>query len=318
MLATLCLNEMEWLPLLYEQHKEWPGLVNWAFVESADREYARVNPERVSSRGLSVDGTSDYLHTLTRLDRRITYLPHGICSSHDVAQGKCEARDLYLRVADEIQPDIIIVIDADEFYAYSHQYIINSICGDVQTRNYRAFLCPQRHIWHPSSLPPPISLSHEVVGGYWNVPHCRVWRWQKGLEYRDNHNWPQLPAGGRFLTRWMARIENATPNAVRARDRIREVPNCIHMGFASSHASRTAKHRYYESRGEDKSRKMYVDCRRAYETWKPGDTLPHGAKVIPYTGKIPECFNEYLGRPNELQPTPSNAASNQGVEGANV
>ena len=44
-LATLLLNEMEWLPKLYEQHKDWPGLCGWVFVEAADRVYANVNPE---------------------------------------------------------------------------------------------------------------------------------------------------------------------------------------------------------------------------------------------------------------------------------
>ena len=36
-LATLALNEMEWLPLLWEQHRAWPGMVRWVFVEAADR-----------------------------------------------------------------------------------------------------------------------------------------------------------------------------------------------------------------------------------------------------------------------------------------
>ena len=32
MLATMCLNEMQWLPFLFKQHKDWPGLVSWTFV----------------------------------------------------------------------------------------------------------------------------------------------------------------------------------------------------------------------------------------------------------------------------------------------
>src|SRR4051794_7463634 len=35
LLATLCINEMEWLPRLYEQHKDWPGMAGWVFVEAA-------------------------------------------------------------------------------------------------------------------------------------------------------------------------------------------------------------------------------------------------------------------------------------------
>lgn len=105
MLATLCLNELQWLPYLYEQHKEWPDLVNWTFVESADVSYAKVNPSRVSKDGLSVDGTSEYLHSLAKLDKRVTYIPHGFCSSPDKAQAKCQARNRYLRISDEVKPD---------------------------------------------------------------------------------------------------------------------------------------------------------------------------------------------------------------------
>ena len=63
-LSTLCLNEMEWLDKLYAQHKDWVGLEKWIFVESADRVYAETNPDMVSSSGLSVDGTTEFLREL--------------------------------------------------------------------------------------------------------------------------------------------------------------------------------------------------------------------------------------------------------------
>jgi hypothetical protein len=63
-------------------------------------------------------------------------------------------------------------------------------------------------------------------------------------------------------------------------------PECVHLGFASGGKARAAKHRYYEARGESRTRAMYVECRRA---WERGQ-LPVGASVIPYTGPIPEVF----------------------------
>ena len=72
-LCTLCLNEMEWLARLYEQHRNWPGLLKWVFVEAADVVYAKTNPDMVTSFGLSVDGTSDYLRNLSREDSRIVW-----------------------------------------------------------------------------------------------------------------------------------------------------------------------------------------------------------------------------------------------------
>lgn len=316
MLATLCLNEMQWLPSLYEQHKDWPDLVNWTFVESADIEYHKVNPDRVSCGGTSVDGTDKFLRGLKEHDKRVTYIPYGFCSSDNPAQGKCEARDMYLRIADEVKPDIIVVLDADEFYHRNHQKAINDIFESLRRSTFQAFLYQQRHIWHPPSVQHlPLTFKNEVVGGYWNVPHCRVWRWTPGLTYKENHNWPQL-VEGRFLTRWMLRADTAIPSMLRVRQRNLTIPYCVHLGFASSTVSRTAKHRYYASRGEDTSRKMYVDCRQAYETWQEGDKLPHKAKVIPYTGMIPETFNEYLSRPNQLYPTSSDAEGDTSLERA--
>jgi len=48
LIGTICLNEMQWLPMLYEQHRYWPDLEKWVFVEGADRVYQQTNPELVS------------------------------------------------------------------------------------------------------------------------------------------------------------------------------------------------------------------------------------------------------------------------------
>ena len=75
------------------------------------------------------------------------------------------------------------------------------------------------------------------------------------------------------------------------------MPECIHLGYASSQENRRAKADYYKARGEGseggrigRKRSMYVSCRDAHLGWKPGDTLPHGAQVLPYEGPVPEVF----------------------------
>lgn len=175
-LCTLCLNEMEWLPRLYEQHKDWRDLVSWVFVESADRVYADTTPDRVSPKGLSVDGTTDFLAHLARTDKRVTHIPYGFCGGTNRRQGKCEARTQYLYPLDETQPNVFVVLDADEFYTKEDQLNINTVCR--VTSHFSGYLFPQRHIWYPpcrvgSDIP---LLSDEVKGGYWNVPHFRVWK----------------------------------------------------------------------------------------------------------------------------------------------
>ncbi len=86
-LNTLCLNEMEWLPRLYEQHRDWHGMGHWVFVEAADRAYAEANPDMVSKDGLSIDGTSEWLADLAKRDDRVIYIPHGFTGHENPAQG---------------------------------------------------------------------------------------------------------------------------------------------------------------------------------------------------------------------------------------
>ena len=275
-LATLVLNEMEWIGKLYEQHKSFPKMLSWVFVEAADEIYRRANPSHVSNDGLSVDGTTEFLEQLQREDDRVIHIKHGITSHPtDPAQGKIAARRNYFDVAAKINPDSVLVLDADEFYSHDHQWLI----GDTWDRSNRGrskmgFIFKQRHIWKPDLSPEPL-FSQEVVGGYWDIPHTRLWTYTRGMNYTDNHN---TPGNVRLMRMDQGKTER---------------PQCIHMGFASSLIRRAAKHNYYIQRGEgvtDK-RQMYVDCRAAFETWTPGTPLPHKARVISYHGPKPEAFS---------------------------
>lgn len=273
-LCTLVLNELEWLPKLYIQHKDWPGLVEWVFVEAADQVFAERNPSMVQA-GLSVDGTTEFLEALSRDDKRITHVKHGISSHCSLSQGKCTARNQYLRIADVVKPDWLYVVDADEFYPLAHQASICRIMERLSSKpEITGAVFRQRHIWRPPSVVAKPLFHAEVTGGYWGVPHARAWRWRKEMTYETNHN---IPEGFKGPYRFDVHPDN---------------PYCIHMGFASMIQGRRAKHAYYIARGEDRNltHRMYVDCRRAFEEWRPGIKLPHGAEVLPWYGDTPEVF----------------------------
>jgi hypothetical protein len=232
-LATLCLNEMEWLPSLWAQHKDWPGLAYWVFVEAADEVYATASPGMVGPRGLSVDGTSEYLTELSLANPgKAVYLPLGIVANKGPGrdQNKARARDAYMGCIREegIAPDLVVVLDADEFYPKRDQALITAL-GGPDVRNPGGYCLRQRHIWHPPCVqeanhlqlslkaaeawpgamgdPPRSGLfDSEVIGGYWAVPHCRVWRWRPGLRYARNHNWPETREGVP-LNQNMARLD---------------------------------------------------------------------------------------------------------------
>lgn len=271
-LCTLVLNEIEWLEKLYQQHKNWPGLVKWVFVEAADQVYASTNPELVSSEGLSVDGTSEFLQYLASKDFRIQYIPFGFTANANPALGKIAARQAYLDALIEIAPEFLLILDADEFYLHQDQILVNTIMEN-EIKEVRHFCFQFTHPWHPKSIIDYPLFSKEVVGGFWKMRHTKGVRWSAGLSYTSNHQRPDDPS----LTGDLKMYEE---------------PHCIHMAFASDHLKRKAKNEYYKSRGEnrDKQRKWYCDSRACFETWRPGMSLPRGAKVIDYTGQIPECF----------------------------
>jgi hypothetical protein len=241
------------------------------FVEAADEVYSKVSPELVTKHGLSVDGTSDFLGALAAEDERVTYIPHGI-SRHptDPSLGKVMARQRYMDELERVKPDLLVILDADEFYCRDDQQLV----VDQLSRMSEQFACFEfTHIWHPASLSNEPLFSQEIVGGFWKMRHMKGMKWTPGLRYTDCHQNPHRPDG---LTE-MARFDE---------------PHCLHMAFASEVKKRATKHRYYEMRGEmwDRQRQWYVASRRVFETWKPGDPLPRGVMVKDYKGKIPEVF----------------------------
>lgn len=277
MLATLCLNEMEWLPRLWQQHRDWPELACWCFVEGSDRVYAEASPEMVDAHGLSVDGTTAYLEHLLEESDKVRHLVIDTVGGDDPAQNKCLMRQHYLDAAEEVKPEFLIVLDADEFYTKDDQKLILDWMRSAP--KFAGYIFRRREIWRPPSLKDRPLLEHEVVGGFWDIPCCHWWRWRPGMRHDANHNTP-FPAAGRVP---MAKFV-AVPGA----------PQMVHLGFASRPKTRLAKNRYYAERGEaaDPKRSWYVESRAAWVEWKPGDSLPRGARVSYYDGPRPEALEE--------------------------
>lgn len=343
MLATLCLNEAEWLPKLWEQHKDWPEDILWVFVESADAAYARANPDMVTSDGLSVDATPDILSDLARRDSRVIHIRHGLSRHNLMDQGKVGARQRYMEEAERFHPQVLVSVDADEFYTREHQRVLATCV--VHSHGY-GVIFRRREVWRPPSCAPvqPVDVSSgigsspfdpdamnwpgdtadieipprmwrgvplmswEVVGGFWDIPCCHWWRWGEGMAFTGNHNTPTIR--GRPLPRGsMKRMDLASSVLPPG---VGEMPQMVHMGFASARRTRLAKNRYYSERGEGKTdhRAWYVESRAAWEGWHPGDALPYEARVVPYSGPVPECFADqvpatptYLPQPAAPHPT---------------
>ena len=278
-LATIALNEAEFIPRQLEQHLDWPGLVGWVWVEGAAEYYARKHPQAVSADGRSVDATSRLLAEAAQRDSRVRYVAHGWARGNERTMGgqKIQLRNAYCKVADELDADVLVVIDADEFYSKADQGRILDIMATFGT-DYDAFLFRQRHLWRPPALLGSDD-ALEVVGGYWAVPHVRVWWYERGARYQ-NHNHLALPGLGYDPSR-LYRPRPADPE-------------CVHLGFARDPRHRLRTNAYYVARGEGReqgfNRKHYVNCREAWAFWVPGAQLPNGASVRPYDAALPEVL----------------------------
>ena len=280
LLGTLCLNELEWLPRLYEQHRNWPGLTKWVFVEAADRTFATCNPQLVSKDGLSTDSTTEFLESLAKQDDRVLHIKYGFADHPDPALCKIAARDQYWKVADLVRPEFVVSADGDEFYTHDDQGRLVEYMRRQPA--YTGFTFPRREIWRPPSIANGPLFRYEVVGGFWGIPCCHWWRWSPGAGHRGCHNTPQ-DADGSYLNDRLIQLHK-DPTA----------PQMIHCGYAAKASSRLPKVKYYEVRGEavDPERRWYTASRALWAGWQVGDTLPKGAKVVEYTGPVPECFRE--------------------------
>lgn len=272
-IGLLALNEMEWLPKWVEQHIEWPDCVKIIAVESADPIFAEQCPDMVTKDGLSTDGTTEFLASVARGDSRFIHIPHGWTRHDDPAENKTAARQRYLDIANDFEPDFVGIVDADEMYMKDDQRRINDVLASTG-KSLRHYCFPFTHIWRPSSISHEPLFRYEVVGGFWDMAHTKFFRWLPGVKY-ECHQRPTYPDGSDQLV-----------------NHPYESPRCIHMAFASDSEKRRAKHAYYRARGEGKSdqRGWYVQSRSGYEIWRPGHTLPRGAEVREYHGPIPECF----------------------------
>jgi hypothetical protein len=273
-LCTLVLNEMEWLPKLYQQHKDWPGLIQWIFIESADLVYQNANSHLVTPGGLSTDGTTEYLERLATTDDRITHIKLGTTTHENPELGKITSRNAYMTIMETIQPEFFLVLDADEFYCTADQSLINSLMETDDDHN-RHYCFQFTHIWHPPSIADEPLFSLEINGGFWAMRHTKGVRWSPGLQYRVHHQRPDL--------------ENEK-GAMKSFS----TPACIHMAFAADPVYRLAKNVYYERRGEwaDWRRRSYCRSRDVFRTWQPDSILPLEITVTSYSGPIPECFTE--------------------------
>jgi hypothetical protein len=201
---------------------------------------------------------------------KIKYLPHGRTKS-DGEDAKSELRNGYL---DNPRADILVVIDADEFY---HPEDLESIKELFSDKQCFSVTLPQVHFW-----------KHErqfITGGYYDVSHTRIFRNIPGMKYASNHNVPEL-GGSLLIDQGRVKCERVIEKSEDNTGFVYKGPCCFHLGFVKPGGDTWDKAEYYVNRGEEEMWPETTQCRRA----SFNNILPDNCIVRPWAGAIPSVL----------------------------
>jgi hypothetical protein len=261
-LAAICLNEEDFIGHWLQYH--YDSFDQIIICEGAARNYPA---QRVTPDGLSIDRTAEIVRNFPDGQNKIRFIQHGWAGAEsctdDRVPAKMELRNAY---AEFIADGYVFTLDIDEFL---HPYYVLALVAEMESdAQVGAYAIPQLHLWQTAR--------QYIRGGYADIPHFRLYRWQEGARYVVSHNWPSGPGGG-LLTATQLRPPLWLSDGCLA------APAIIHYGFCEQKSSMEEKNRYYLLRGEAGSRPATADFRQAALS----GTVPEGCVVQPYRGFLP-------------------------------
>ena len=269
-LATICLNEQDFIGPWLEYH--YDSFDKIVICEGAARNYP---PANITPEGLSTDATADIIQEFPDPEHKIRFVRHGWAGAKscidDRVPAKMELRNAYATLIDE---GYAFTLDVDEFL---HPYYVRELLAGMES-DPEADACaiPQLHLWQTAR--------QFIIGGYADVPHFRLFRWQPGSRYVANHNWPST-SDGTLLTARFRRPSLAVCDGRLC------APGIIHYGFCEQKEAMTEKNRYYLNRGEADTRPATCEFRQAAVS----GLVPAHCTVHQYRGFLP--FQPWWLRP---------------------
>lgn len=274
--CAIALNEEEYIEYALK------GIYSWCheiiIIEGAVELYPR---DRVTKNGSSTDKTIEIINNFPDSQNKIIFV-----QNNGFWKDKMHQRSEYLK---RVTGTHVLVLDVDEFYTLNDlDYLLYEMESNPHIQLFefqraRKYNPDERgiiHFWY--------GFDKHVIGGYWDVPHNRIYKMISGMKYIDNHNHPTYPNG--------MRTDRLAKNL-----RMTTAVRCYHTGFTKKLENIVDKNQFYVNRGEGKEeelkirkmRQMYVDCRKAWESWSPGDILPHGATIHTYLDEVPKILESH-------------------------
>ena len=259
-IGTILLNEQKFIGLSLYQHYDFCD--KWVLVEGTCLGYPT---RKVTENGFSKDLTPKIIEIFPDPKNKIRYIQYG-WTTYDGEDAKSELRNEYLKYINE---DILIVLDADEFYKYED---LKEAVEKLDNPKIHGVTLPQVHFWK--------NTKQYITGEYYDISHTRIYRNIIGMKYIRNHNFPEL--NGEFIHKLghfkYKRTQNKKDDGYFFKE-----PCCYHMGFAKDYEDMKDKSDYYINRGEDKTRKSTTASRAA---WFNND-IPEKCRIKKWNGSIP-------------------------------
>lgn len=262
-IGSIILNEEEFIEANLRQHYEFADKI--VIVEGADQLFPK---QFTTQEGLSIDRTAEIIRSFPDPDHKITFIQHGF------AKSKAQLRNEYAKRAPE---GILIAVDADEFLTKQSMRVALEIAEKLPVPG--VLRIPHIHLWkNPRQF---------ITGGYYDVPHNRIYRWPDGARYDGyEHNHPTYHC--RMLHTFnLTKIVFDGDFSVTGTKNI-PLPYWIHYGFCRSADSIFLKNAYYVARGEAETRPETTRDRAAW--FQEG--IPKECKVHKWHGPYPEVFRE--------------------------
>lgn len=272
-ICMIVLNEAEFIKQALTQIYDWDCCHEIIIIEGSVDLYPKQN---LSKDGLSGDGTTELIKRYADPQKKIQYVSGRF-------KDKVSQRNEY---AKRVTGTHVLVLDVDEFYSKDSldklkQDVMLNPNTDVFTFNFSQDSSKRTyfHLWH--------GFKNHVVGGYWDVMHNRIYKWEPGTMYHGkDHNEPVKPDGTIMNSNSHHNI--CTPTNAK----------CIHLGFLKKRDNQEDKNAYYIARGEGKevnpnlksSTHMTINCRLASENWAEGMFLPYNARIFPFDLPLPEAL----------------------------
>lgn len=265
--GTIVLNGAATLPMMlssvYEMAKEI------LVVEGAVEKYAENNPELINGSGGSIDETISILRSFPDPENKIKVL-----SINRMWKNKQEMQNV---IAEHVTGEVFLKVDSDEVY---HKNDLMRILREFEFDpaltifKYRFW-----HFWH--------GLDKVAVGGQWDSPMTRCYRWKPEFRYGSSFNYP-IDERGRPVKHPVYKTKTVEDRLV------------YHLNYACQPKEFIqAKIKYYKNRGIEKR------VEDTWTNWEPGqiDISPThgGGQVIPFEGQLPIELDALLRAEEQLE-----------------